>query len=87
MRGITAAAMAAARRSRYRRGHEHGRRRHLRPRGAARRNRGGWRPAYLFDAVWGIGLAADDPRAQDPEQWPGRNLLGFALMRVRAELR
>lgn len=38
------------------------------------------------DAVWGIGLAADDPRFGDPARWPGLNLLGFALMTVRAEL-
>lgn len=39
------------------------------------------------DRVWGIGLAADDPRAEQPDAWPGLNLLGFALMRVRDELR
>ena len=39
------------------------------------------------DAVWGIGLAADDPRAADPLQWRGLNLLGFALMAVRSQLR
>ena len=39
------------------------------------------------DAVWGIGIAADDPRVQDPSKWPGLNLLGFALMAVRDELR
>ena len=39
------------------------------------------------DRVWGIGLAATDQRAQDPRQWRGRNLLGFALMRARATLR
>lgn len=38
------------------------------------------------DAIWGIGLAADDPRAANPEQWRGLNLLGFALMAVRARL-
>ncbi len=38
------------------------------------------------DLIWGIGLAEDDPRAADPQQWPGLNLLGFALMQVRAQL-
>jgi len=39
------------------------------------------------DAIWGIGLAADDDRAASPENWPGLNLLGFALMEVRDQLR
>jgi predicted NAD-dependent protein-ADP-ribosyltransferase YbiA (DUF1768 family) len=39
------------------------------------------------DSVWGIGLAADDERAGSPERWPGLNLLGFALMEVRHQLR
>ena len=43
--------------------------------------------ASPLDPVWGIGLAADDPRATDPAQWPGANLLGFALMDVRERLR
>jgi ribA/ribD-fused uncharacterized protein len=38
------------------------------------------------DRVWGIGLAADDERAASPQQWPGLNLLGFALMEVRDRL-
>ena len=38
------------------------------------------------DAIWGIGLAADARQASDPRQWPGLNLLGFALMRVRESL-
>lgn len=38
------------------------------------------------DALWGIGLAASDARASDPGAWLGENRLGFALMRVRAEL-
>lgn len=42
--------------------------------------------ASPVDTVWGIGLAADDPRATDPRQWNGSNLLGFALMAVRATL-
>lgn len=39
------------------------------------------------DRTWGIGLAADDERAQQPEQWRGLNLLGFALMDARERLR
>jgi ribA/ribD-fused uncharacterized protein len=35
------------------------------------------------DKIWGIGLAADDERSQNPELWRGLNLLGFALMEVR----
>ncbi len=42
--------------------------------------------ASPVDAVWGIGLSADDPAAQDPASWKGLNLLGFALMQVRARL-
>ena len=43
--------------------------------------------ASPVDAVWGIGLAADDINAARPGQWPGLNLLGFALMEVREALR
>ncbi|SMD26124.1 NADAR family protein [Kibdelosporangium aridum] len=39
------------------------------------------------DVIWGIGLGAQNPKAQDPTQWRGRNLLGFALMDARAALR
>lgn len=38
------------------------------------------------DRVWGIGLTADDERAQDPARWLGLNLLGFALMEARERL-
>jgi ribA/ribD-fused uncharacterized protein len=38
------------------------------------------------DRIWGIGLAATDERAMSPGQWPGLNLLGFALMEVRHQL-
>jgi ribA/ribD-fused uncharacterized protein len=43
--------------------------------------------ASPVDRVWGIGLAASDDRATNPAQWRGLNLLGFALMEVRARLR
>lgn len=43
--------------------------------------------ASPLDRVWGIGMAAGDPRAGNPAEWRGRNLLGFALMAARAELR
>ncbi len=42
--------------------------------------------ASPVDRIWGVGFAPDDPRARDPLQWRGLNLLGFALMRVRADL-
>ncbi|UOX85820.1 NADAR family protein [Amycolatopsis sp. FBCC-B4732] len=42
--------------------------------------------ASPVDRVWGIGLAADDPRAEKPRAWRGLNLLGFALADVRAQL-
>jgi predicted NAD-dependent protein-ADP-ribosyltransferase YbiA (DUF1768 family) len=32
-------------------------------------------------------MAATDPGARTPAQWKGRNLLGFALMETRAQLR
>lgn len=38
------------------------------------------------DGIWGIGLAEDDQRVQDPTQWPGLNLLGSILMEVRREV-
>jgi ribA/ribD-fused uncharacterized protein len=43
--------------------------------------------ASPLDRVWGIGLASDDERAADPASWLGLNLLGEALMEVRATLR
>ncbi|UFZ05192.1 NADAR family protein [Bradyrhizobium ontarionense] len=42
--------------------------------------------ASPVDRIWGIGLAADDARAREPARWRGLNLLGFALMKVRAAL-
>jgi len=43
--------------------------------------------ASPVDAIWGIGLAADHPDAENPAAWRGENLLGFALMEVRDQLR
>jgi ribA/ribD-fused uncharacterized protein len=43
--------------------------------------------ASPVDRIWGIGLAADDGRVENPGQWQGLNLLGFALMEVRHLLR
>jgi len=39
------------------------------------------------DLIWGIGLTEDDPDAENPLNWRGLNLLGFALMVVREKLR
>lgn len=39
------------------------------------------------DRIWGIGMGAANPDAENPEAWRGLNLLGFALMEARARLR
>lgn len=39
------------------------------------------------DRIWGIGMGENDPRALDPDQWLGQNLLGQAWMWVRDQLR
>jgi ribA/ribD-fused uncharacterized protein len=43
--------------------------------------------ASPYDNVWGIGLSAEAPGIQDPANWQGENLLGFALMEARDLLR
>jgi ribA/ribD-fused uncharacterized protein len=43
--------------------------------------------ASPYDTVWGVGLSAARPEARHPARWRGLNLLGFALMEVRDELR
>jgi ribA/ribD-fused uncharacterized protein len=43
--------------------------------------------ASPLDRIWGIGLRGDDERALTPSTWRGLNLLGFALMTARDELR
>lgn len=39
--------------------------------------------ASPVDKIWGIGLAADNEKIENPKCWKGLNLLGFALMEVR----
>jgi hypothetical protein len=46
--------------------------------------RAGAQPSYFF--FWGHRASAG-PGASNPARWRGRNLLGFALMDVRAALR
>ena len=43
--------------------------------------------ASPLDAIWGIGLGEDNPKAHNPTTWRGQNILGFALMEVRDDLR
>ncbi len=42
--------------------------------------------AAPWDLVWGIGLGPDNSDALDINKWKGENLLGRALMRVRAAI-
>lgn len=37
------------------------------------------------DKIWGIGMSADDPKAKQPDQWQGENLLGKILMEIRGK--
>lgn len=39
------------------------------------------------DRIWGIGLSMKDRRRFDMSEWQGQNLLGYALMEVRSEIR
>lgn len=39
------------------------------------------------DHNWGTGVNLGTPKALDPHQWPGKNVLGKALMMARAKLR
>lgn len=43
--------------------------------------------ASPYDRIWGIGMDEKHEHAQIPVKWKGQNLLGFALMEVRDEIR
>ena len=43
--------------------------------------------ASPLDPVWGIGLRADDPGANDPRQWRGKHFLGETLPAIRKAIR
>lgn len=43
--------------------------------------------ASPYDGVWGVKMSANDKAIEHPMNWNGENLLGFALMEVRSELR
>jgi ribA/ribD-fused uncharacterized protein len=43
--------------------------------------------ASPVDSIWGIGMASDHKDIYNPAEWRGLNLLGFALMEVRDEIR
>lgn len=43
--------------------------------------------ASPYDRVWGIGMKAGDAGIENPDNWQGDNLLGYALMEVRDKLR
>lgn len=38
------------------------------------------------DRIWGIGMGKSNPCVENPLNWRGKNLLGFALMEVRDKL-
>ncbi|URZ07480.1 NADAR family protein [Clostridium felsineum] len=43
--------------------------------------------ASPYDGIWGIKMSSSDKDIENTERWRGENLLGFALMEVRDELR
>jgi len=40
-----------------------------------------------YDKIWGIGLDEDAAKKTDPKNWPGQNLLGKVLTKLRDELK
>jgi len=43
--------------------------------------------AAARDKIWGIGMGAMNPKINIPAEWNGTNILGWALMETRNELR
>ena len=43
--------------------------------------------ASPMDTIWGIGFGKENEKAKNVAMWRGQNLLGFALMEVRDEIR
>lgn len=39
--------------------------------------------ASPLDKIWGIGMAEDEPKCDNPNLWKGKNFLGCCLMEVR----
>ncbi len=43
--------------------------------------------ASPYDQIWGIGMGENERGIEDPKNWKGQNLLGWAIMMVRQHLR
>lgn len=43
--------------------------------------------ASPYDQIWGIGMGENEEGIEDPINWKGQNLLGWAIMMVRQHLR
>jgi hypothetical protein len=43
--------------------------------------------ASPYDGIWGIKMGQTNEYVRNPLEWKGQNLLGFALMEVRDEIR
>ena len=43
--------------------------------------------ASPLDRIWGIGMDQHDKHCENPQLWNGENLLGFALMEARNQIR
>ena len=43
--------------------------------------------ASPYDRIWGIGLDEEQAKKIDPKDWPGQNLLGKVLTKLREDLK